>query len=138
MNGPTRLRFRTAMATMATAVAMLLGVAAHCPALRPAPPTYQEPHVLLTSAGDNQSLKVASLHVRADGSVRTCPAKALALPALPQPSTALAALGVVTVLAALAGPLAQRVAPTGRGPPRGPKTYLTGQGVLTRFCLARR
>lgn len=137
MNGPTRLRLRIAVATMATAVAMLLGASAHCPVLRPASPTYQETQLLLTSGG-NQTLKVESLHRRTDGSVSSCPPKALALAALPQPTTVLAALGVVAVLGALAGPLARRVVPTGRGPPPGRETYLTGQAILTRFCLARR
>ncbi|WP_186273488.1 hypothetical protein [Mycobacterium kubicae] len=59
---------------------------------------------------------------------------------MPRSATALDALVVLGVVAAVAvgGWLAGLGVPAGRGPPRGPAVFLTGQDVLTRFCLSRR
>ncbi|WP_040624515.1 hypothetical protein [Mycobacterium parascrofulaceum] len=50
---------------------------------------------------------------------------------------ALIALGVVAAVAVTAGS-AWFGLPAGRGPPRAPAFSVTGQDVLTRFCLSRR
>ncbi|ATO65204.1 hypothetical protein [Mycobacterium avium] len=50
---------------------------------------------------------------------------------------ALIALGVVAAVA-LTGGLAWCGLPAGRGPPHTPAFSVTGQDVLTRFCLSRR
>ncbi|WP_232009980.1 hypothetical protein [Mycobacterium intracellulare] len=65
--------------------------------------------------------------------------EAFAATVLPNsPSTALAALGLVVAVVAIAALLAQHVVLAGRGPPRGFPAALTGQDLLTRFCLSRR
>jgi hypothetical protein len=139
MNRSPRLRFLIAMAPIATAVVVLLGVAAHCPRFRSESLAYQRPQLVLGSLFGQQTLNIDRTHLP-NGSSSACPRKAHAIAAAlpPSSSTVLAALGVVVALLSLAGPLTQRVAPTGRGPPRGLPTPLTGQDVLTRFCLARR
>ncbi|MCA2247854.1 hypothetical protein JF729_08605 [Mycobacterium intracellulare] len=50
---------------------------------------------------------------------------------------ALIALGAVAAVA-VAGGLAWFGLPAGRGPPHTPAFSVTGQDVLTRFCLSRR
>ncbi|MES3638929.1 hypothetical protein Q9Q76_17700 [Mycobacterium intracellulare] len=52
-------------------------------------------------------------------------------------AAALIALGAVAAVA-LTGGLARFGVPAGRGPPRAPALSVTGQDVLTRFCLSRR
>lgn len=65
--------------------------------------------------------------------------KVFAIAALPKSAvTALIVLGVVVAGLIGSGWLAQLVVPAGRGPPRAPAASLTGQDLLTLFCLARR
>ena len=57
---------------------------------------------------------------------------------LPPATTDLIAFGAATAVVAITGLLALLVVPAGRGPPRGLASVLTGQDLLTRFCLSRR
>ncbi|GLV09174.1 hypothetical protein AWC17_19515 [Mycobacterium nebraskense] len=59
---------------------------------------------------------------------------------LPRSGAAVAMLIVLGVVAAVAvaGGLGLLGVPAGRGPPGAPAFALTGQEVLTRFCLSRR
>ncbi|WP_241777299.1 hypothetical protein [Mycobacterium intracellulare] len=59
---------------------------------------------------------------------------------LPRSGSAVAALLALGVVAAVvvAGWLVKSPASAGRGPPRVPAFSVTGQDVLTRFCLSRR
>ncbi|WP_244269136.1 hypothetical protein, partial [Mycobacterium parascrofulaceum] len=62
---------------------------------------------------------------------------AAVLPRSGAPVTTLIALGAVAAVA-VAGGLACFGLPAGRGPPHTPAFSVTGQDVLTRFCLSRR
>lgn len=59
---------------------------------------------------------------------------------LPRSGAVVAALIALSAVAAVAltGGLARFGVPAGRGPPRAPALSVTGQDVLTRFCLSRR
>lgn len=53
-------------------------------------------------------------------------------------TTDLIAFAVAAAVVAMTGLLVLLVVPAGRGPPRGLASVLTGQDLLTRFCLSRR
>lgn len=79
--------------------------------------------------GDNASL--------GDGAPHGCPQQvATAVP--PRSATELAVLGVVVTVAAVTGWIAPLIVSAGRGPTVTPAIVLTGQDLLTRFCLSRR
>lgn len=66
-------------------------------------------------------------------------AKPLATALLPRsPAAALMLLGTVLAGLLVSEWLAKLVVPAGRGPPGAPVVGLSGQALLTRFCLARR
>ncbi|MDA3663339.1 hypothetical protein PFJ02_15040 [Mycobacterium xenopi] len=107
----------------------------HSSVARPAPAV-----VASTSGGDHPSFGVDHSHV-GKGLSGEHPEQ-FTTAVLPRSGTAvaaLAALGVVLAVAvAVAGGLAWFGVPAGRGPPRAPAFSVTGQDVLTRFCLSRR
>ncbi len=143
---PPRSQVVIVMAAFALALAMLLGVVALCGMLRsesPRPHSHSLQPALtslgpaLTSLGSELTVSVNQSYV-VNGPSKTCP-RAFGDAVLPQsPATAVAALGVVAAVVAVAGWLVPHVVPAGRDPPRGPAAFLTGQELLTRFCLARR
>ncbi|ASQ89216.1 hypothetical protein CE197_13075 [Mycobacterium intracellulare subsp. chimaera] len=93
-------------------------------------------HSVLASHGNTVATNVDNTH---PASASTGCHHAFTIAVLPAPwSAALVGLGVVVALVALRGSLPHRVAPIGRGPPRAAATFITGQDLLTRFCLARR
>ena len=125
------------MAAIATALAVLLAVVAHCGLLRSASPGAHAPQPLLTTL--RSELTVNADHPYVDNGPSKGCSKAFADAVLPQsPVTAVAALSVLPAVVTVAGWLATRVVPAGRDPPRGLTAALTGQDLLTRFCLARR
>jgi hypothetical protein len=75
-------------------------------------------------------------HVQ-DGSTPAVP-QTIAAAVLPRASIGLIALGLIAAVIVLAGSCARGVLATVRGPPRALVTVLSGQQVLTRFCIARR
>jgi hypothetical protein len=137
LHGRPRLRSVIVMAAIATAAAMWVLVIGGHSELRSESPVSHPPHALLTSLGSEFTVNIAHPHLVNDTS--TAHHEAFATAVLPEsPTTAMAALGVVVAVVAVTGWLAQRVVLAGRGPPRGLASVLTGQDLLTRFCLSRR
>ncbi|KZS60513.1 putative copper homeostasis (lipo)protein LpqS [Mycobacterium ostraviense] len=93
------------------------------------------PHPLLTSVGSEFAVNVDHPHL-VDGWSSPCH-QLFATPVLLRSANDLIALGAVVTATALMDSLAQRAVPTVRGPPWAPAT-LTGQDLLTRFCVTRR
>jgi plasmid stabilization system protein ParE len=95
-------------------------------------------HALVASLGSEFAVNVDHPHV-GNGSSSAHPEQFSAA-VLTRSGAAVAALAVLgAVLAvAVAGGLARLGAPAGRGPPRARAFSVTGQEVLTRFCLSRR
>lgn len=92
-------------------------------------------HGLIASASG--ALAVNGDHVQGDcGLSLSCPELA-AVVVLPQWDTAFLALGMLGAAAAVVC-WSNRTRETRRGPPRGSFMAITGQDLLTRFCLARR
>jgi hypothetical protein len=134
---PSRLRSALAMAAIATALAMLLGLAALCGPLRSARSAANPPQLSLTTLRSELAVTVDHPYLGNRPS-KPCQ-KVFAFAVLPQsPASAVAMQGVVVAVVAILGWLASRVVPAGRDPPRGLAAALTGQDLLTRFCLARR
>lgn len=130
-----RPRLRSLIAVLA-AVGML-AIAAHSDLLRPVSQTFHPAHTVVSSLGGELAINIDHPHL-GNGSSATHH-EAFATVVLPNsPSTALAALGLVAASLVVAGSLASLRALTGRGPPRGPATALTGQDLLTRLCSSRR
>lgn len=97
------------------------------------------PAMLASASGGGQpTLSVDHLHV-GKGLAGDHPERftAAVLPRSGAVVAALIALGVVAAVAVTGG-LARFGVPAGRGPPRAPALSVTGQDVLTRFCLSRR
>lgn len=132
---PSRMR----LAVVLAAAVAGLAIVGHCGLVRTAssPSSPSQPSL---STSLPSALTAKSEQPQLDQGLPICKAsKVFAIGALPKSATiALILLGVV--LAGLIGKgwLAQLVVPAGRGPPRAPTTSLTGQDLLTRFCLARR
>lgn len=125
-------------ATIAAAVAMwVLAIAGHS-TLRSESLASHAPQASTTPLGNVFVINVDHPHLIGGGSSGSHH-EAFAATVLPNsPSTALAALGLVVAVVAIAALLAQHVVLAGRGPPRGFPAALTGQDLLTRFCLSRR
>lgn len=129
---PARLRTVTAV----VAALWLLAGAASCFLVCPERSASNPAHAVLTSR--DGEFAVHADHARVEcGQSPACP-QALATTLLPRSATALVALWTAVAMATVAGSLARWVAPTRRGPPGGLPLVLTGQDLLTRFCLARR
>lgn len=132
--GPPRLRFAVVVAAAVAALAIV----GHCVPVRAA-----------ASLSPPQQLPATSLPVAVHASADQpqlaqgrpiCKAsKVFAIDAIPKASvTALVVLGVGLAALAARGWLIQLVTPAGRSPPRTSVAFLSGQDLLTRFCLARR
>ena len=132
---PPRSQVVIVIAAITLALAMLLGIVAVCGLLRSPHPGLHSPRLSLT----NDQLTVSVDQPYADtGSSKACRKAFGDAVLLPSPATALAGLGVVAAAGVITRRLARRLETFGRDPPRGPATFLTGQGLLTRLCLARR
>ncbi|ASQ89206.1 hypothetical protein AN931_23460 [Mycobacterium intracellulare subsp. chimaera] len=105
--------------------------------LRSESPAPHPAHSLVTSLGSEFTIDIAHPHLDSRSSV-THP-EAFAAAVLPNsPATTAAALGVAVAVLVAVGLLWQRVMLAGRSPPGGLAAALTGQDLLTRFCLSRR
>lgn len=125
------------LAALAVAVA-LLAVVGHCVPLRSAA---QPVHVTKPSLAPASAEIATGAHqqVLLDGKSVCKSSKLLAIAALPKPpATVLMLLGVFSAVAVVKDWLARLVVPAGRGPPRTSVVAVSGQDLLTRFCLARR
>lgn len=122
---------------MAAAVAWM-AVIGHCIPLRSASQPLQVAKPLL-SLVSSPVAGAAGQQLLLDGKPMCKASKPLATVALPKSSaTALLLLDAVLAGAAARDWLTKLVVPAGRGPPGGPAAPVTGQDILTRFCLARR
>jgi hypothetical protein len=126
------------MAAIAAAVAMWMLVIGGHSELRSESVVSHPAHALVTSLGGEFSVSADHPHL-SRGSSTVHHHEAFATGVLSNSSsTTLAALGVVVAVVAAADLLAKYVVLAGRGPPRGLACAVTGQGLLTRFCLSRR
>ncbi|WP_083212156.1 hypothetical protein [Mycobacterium intracellulare] len=126
------------MAVITTAVAMwVLVIGGDC-VPRPESLASDSSHTVTTPVGGEFTIILDHPHL-VDGDSWGIHPEAFAAGVLPNSSSAaLAALGVVVAVVAVTAWLAQHLVLAGRGPPRGLATALTGQDLLTRFCLSRR
>lgn len=127
-----RLRFLVAV----VAAMGMLAIAAHSDVLRPVSPATHTPHAVASSLGGEYTVTIDHAHLDNGSSAAHHPPFPATM-LTKSPSTTLAAFGLVAALVAVAVSLALLV-PSGRGPPRGLAGALTGQDLLTRFCLSRR
>ncbi|WP_244232281.1 hypothetical protein [Mycobacterium innocens] len=117
-------------------VAFLVALVGHSAMLHSETNSPHPPHVLLSSVGGEFAVNIDHAHLF-DGSLSECH-NVFATAAVPRSATTLVERGVVSAVVAITAALANLVVSAGRGPPKGPLTILTGQDLLTRFCLARR
>lgn len=129
---PPRLRFFVAVA----AAVWVLAIFAHGEDGWCRPLASDSPRPVLSSLAAEFSVNADHAHL-ADGTSPACD-ESLAAAVLPQSATTLVALGLVFAVVAVMGWLAQPAVLSGRGPPRALGAVLTGQDLLTRFCLSRR
>lgn len=130
----SRLIFFVAVAAAVVALAII----GHCRLLRSVsePPYPSQP--LLSSVSGNLTLNADQPRL-VEGLPICKSSKMFATAALPKPAAAaLIALGAVTAGVVVKEWLSQLVVAAGRGPPPALAAALTGQDLLTRFCLARR
>ncbi|ETW26555.1 hypothetical protein MGAST_14970 [Mycobacterium gastri 'Wayne'] len=128
----------TVVAAVATMVVMwVLVIGAHSE-LRSEPPASHPAHALVSSLGGEFAVNIGHSHLE-NRSSSAHHHEAFTAGVLPgSPGTTFAALGFVVAAVAAVGLLAQLVVSAGRGPPGGFAAALTGQDLLTRFCLSRR
>jgi hypothetical protein len=120
---------------VAAAVAVF-AVVGHCEPNLSEPRANYALHPLLSSVGGGFTVNAEHAHL-VDGSSMACH-ESVATAVLPRSATASVRRGAVTAVVAITGWQAQPTVFAGRGPPRALGTALTGQDLLTRFCLARR
>ena len=118
------------------AAAWLLAVGAELALPYLTTPAAHHPHYVSSSTSGHSAEVVDHAHIQ-DGD-KPASHEAFVAAILPRVTTGLAALGVIAALAALVSSFAHLVLPTMRGPPRRIATTLTGQHLVTRFCIARR
>ncbi|MGV7301732.1 putative copper homeostasis (lipo)protein LpqS [Mycobacterium kansasii] len=109
---------------------------AHGGLLHAATPTPHPPHVLVTSVGAEFTVTVDHPHAGKDSS--TAHHEQFLTAVLPRSASALAALGVLAAVIAVAGGSTQFRVLAGRGPPAPVGALVAGQDLLTRLCLSRR
>ncbi|WP_075512994.1 putative copper homeostasis (lipo)protein LpqS [Mycobacterium ostraviense] len=115
----------------------MLALAGHVDILRPVSPPFHPPHPLVSSLGVESVIDIDHPHL--DNGSLSAHHEAFTEVVVPNsPSTAIAALGFAAAMVVVTGLLAPLVVPAGRGPPGGFAAALTGQDLLTRFCLSRR
>ena len=131
---PPRLR----LAVVVAAAVAGLAIMGHCASVRTLSAA-SDPLQLSSSTSLPSAVTATASQPRLVQGLPICKAtKLLAIAALPKSANALTALGVVLTGLAGMGWRTQLLALAGRGPPGAPAIPLTGQDLLTRFCLARR
>jgi hypothetical protein len=136
---------RDAVASRRSGLRLFIGVAAavavvavvgHCGSNLSGPRASDTPHALLSSSGSEFTVNAEHAHL-VDGSSTACH-ESVTTAVLPRSGTASVARGAVMAVVAITGRQAQPAALAGRGPPGALGIALSGQDLLTRFCLARR
>lgn len=126
-----------AVAAVASAVVMWVLVIGGHSEPRSESPASHPAHALVSSLDGEFAINIDHPHLSNGSS--SAHHEAFVSAVLPNsPSTALAALGLVVAAVAAVGLLCRQVMLAGRGPPHGLPAAVTGQDLLTRFCLSRR
>lgn len=134
---PRRVRILAMAVGVAAVTLWVLAVGGHSD-VRSTAAASQQAHAVVTSLGTEFSVSADHGHLVSSDSAGAHP-EAFAAAVLPNsPATAVMGLGVVVAVAAAVGLWRPWVTLAGRGPPAAPATALTGQDLLTRFCLSRR
>lgn len=118
-----------------TVAVLLLALVGHSGVLVPHPYEPHLPHPLASSIGGEFAVNADHAHLVNDSTTRCHVVLAAAV--LSRAATPLVDLGTVSAAAVTAAVVSLAVA-VGRDPPRVHGLVLTGQELLTRFCLARR
>jgi hypothetical protein len=118
------------------AAVVLVAVVGHCGSNLSGLRASDAPHASLSSLSGELTVNPEHANL-VDGSSMACH-EMVTTAVLPREGTASVALGAVMAAVATTGRLAQPREVADRGPPRALGTALTGQDLLTRFCLARR
>lgn len=129
-------RLRSTIAVVVVAWLLVGAAGAHCDFPRFESHSARPSHSSVTAVGSEGAVNVDHT-VLTDGSRLSCPAK-LATAETPRSATSLVALGAVMAVVASAGLFADLMVAADRGPPSASVYPLTGQALLTRFCVARR
>lgn len=132
------LRPAGAVAAIATAVVMWVLVIGGHFELRSEASAPHPAHAVITALGGEYTVNVDHPHLVGGDALGAHPEELAAAVLSDSSSTALAALGLVVAVVAVAALLAHRVVLAGRGPPRGFAAVLTGHDLLTRFSVSRR
>jgi hypothetical protein len=136
---------RDAAASRRSGLRLFIGVAAavavvavvgHCGSNLSGPRASHAPHALISSLASEFTVNAEHTHL-VDRSSTACH-ESVTTAVLPRSGTASVARGAVMAVVAITGWLPQPPVVAGRGPPRALGAALTGQDLLTRFCLARR
>lgn len=128
-------RFFAAVAAVVAAVAMWVLVQGHA-LVRSESAASHPAHAVVSSLGDESTTNTDHAHL---GNPSLHHHEALLSAVLPNsPAPSVAALAVVVAALAAVGFFGQQARLSGRSPPRGLAAVLTGQDLLTRFCLSRR
>ncbi|WP_338341721.1 hypothetical protein [Mycobacterium intracellulare] len=137
--GRPRWRFVAAMGAIAAAVAVWVLVFGGHSHLRSQLPASLPAHTMVSSLGSEFTVTADHLHLFNASPPAVHHYEAFVAGVLADgPGAAVAALGVVAAAVAVVSLLWQQAMVAGRGPPRGLPAALTGQDLLTRFCLSRR
>ena len=133
-----RLRFALTAAAAAWVAGWVLVIGAHEVAGHSESAVSHSAHALMDSLDTGFAVNVDHPHLN-NGSSAPHPERSVTA-VVPRSATTLHALMLVGVVAAaaVAGWLALRGVPPGRGPPTGPATVLDGQDRLIRLSLSRR
>ncbi|ASL15694.1 MULTISPECIES: hypothetical protein [Mycobacterium] len=137
-SGTPRLRYAVAVGAAAWLAMWGVLIGAHSILGHPQSSLGHPAHALVASLGGEFTVNVDHPHATKGSSGGHHEQFTTAV--LPRSGAALATLavlGAVLAVALTAGP-ARFAVRAGRGPPRTPAFALTGQDVLTRFCLSRR
>lgn len=126
-------RWRTPIAM--TVAVLLLALVGHSGMLAPHSHEPHLPHPLVSSVGGEFAVNADHAHLVNDSTTRCH--EVIAAAVLSRAANPLVNLGTVSAAAVTAAVVSLAVA-VGRGPPRVHGLVLTGQELLTRFCLARR
>lgn len=139
MSAAARLRLGAPAVAL---VALLVLVALHFDCVRPGGDTHMHPAMTIgdVAAAPSAGHLDLGLHVPGDDCCTHeahCVLKS-ALPTNPQKTMLIGLVLFLAIVAMAAVSVSGAIALVGRGPPSATPTALTGRGILTRLCIARR
>ncbi|MDZ4232732.1 MAG: hypothetical protein U1C73_02985 [Dietzia sp.] len=133
-DAPTTTRLHCAIAL--AIVCWVLAVTAESGVMSSDTPAPHSAHAVASAPGAEFAVIAEHPHVY-DGSALASP-ETVAAAVPPRGTTMLVALAVIAAICVLAGCRARDLLAAVRGPPGAAAVILTGQQILTRFCIARR